>query len=354
MLEPTVCQKLIDKNADGIVLVDREGVVRFSNPAADGMFGFPLLNREFGFPVMEGEATEIDLVANGHPRQVAELRAVEIGLGGQDRVFLVSLRDLTERVRMETELRQAMTAAQVAEQSKSRFLSLMSHELRTPLNAVIGFSGLLLEGSMGALNPTQEEFLRNVLHSGRELLNKVSVLLDLAELEGSSVKVRRERLETWVFLAQRVSAVYDRAREKGVKLAAEWDDAPPHFSSDERLLGRVVDLLLHNSVKFTPGGGSIRLTASRVADADGEERLEIVVTDTGMGIQPANLERIFQPFEQEGDASRHPTGGIGLGLTLARLLTRRLEGTLHAESQGENQGSRFTVRLPLRAVGTVL
>ena len=349
-LNKSICQKVVEKNADGLVLVDAEGVVRFSNPAAEKLFGQPLQGREFGYPVVAGESTEVDIFHNGHPPRVAELRAVEFGVDKKEKHILVSLRDLTERATLEQELRQAKESAERAAQAKNRFLGNLSHELRTPLNAVIGFSGLLLDGGMGALNSEQRAFLHDVLNSGRELLHLVNNLLDFADAEADGHPVRSGLLELRTFLANRLSNVQDQARERGVRLAVDWKRAPEFLHADERLLGGVLDQLLFNAVKFTPDKGTIRIVA-RPEAPDGRNGasgfLTISIADSGVGIRPENLERVFQPFEQEDNSSQRLFGGLGMGLALARKSVERMGGRIWAESDGKNRGSRFCVAVPL-------
>ncbi|MBF0422362.1 MAG: PAS domain-containing protein [Magnetococcales bacterium] len=350
MLSKSVCQKLVEKNVDGIVLVDSDGVVQFANPAAEKLFGMALEGSLFGYPAVAGESTEVDILHCDLGPRTAELRAVEFGSNKDVKQILISLRDLTQRVHLEQELRRARDIAERATQAKNRFLGNLSHELRTPLNAVIGFSGLLLDGSMGTLNAEQREYLHDVLNSGRELLYLVNNLLDFADSEAEDLPVQSATFNLKTFLATHLSNIRDQAREKGILIDVNWKDAPESIYSDKHLLGGVLDQLLFNAVKFTPEHGSIQITACRVASNRNDEPdfLQISIKDCGLGIDPQNLERIFQPFEQEDNSSRRLFGGLGMGLALARKSLNCLGGRIWAESQGRDLGSIFHIMIPVK------
>ncbi|MBF0585264.1 MAG: hypothetical protein HQL80_13670, partial [Magnetococcales bacterium] len=242
--------------------------------------------------------------------------------------------------------------AEEANRAKNRFLSNMSHELRTPLNAVIGFSSLLMEKEMGPLSETQEEFLQGVLFSGKNLLSLVNNLLDLADAAAGQTAANLQIIDLKVFLASRFSLVRDAALAKRIQLKAHWKDAPDIWVTDPRLLGRILDHLLGNAIKFTADGGRVELIAQMVKDAKKGNLLELAVIDSGVGIQPQNLERIFQPFEQEDGSSTRAYAGVGVGLALVRQWVQQLGGQVMAESQGLSQGSKFQVMLPLHGKET--
>jgi signal transduction histidine kinase len=350
MLRRSLCQTLIEKNADGILVVNRSGRVLFANPAAEQLFSRKsgeLLDQELGFPVTAGESTEVDLIRKGTESRVVEMRVVEIPWDKKSTVFLISLRDISERKRMEFDLQNAKDAAEEANHSKNRFLSNMSHELRTPLNAVIGFSGLLLEKEMGALSAMQEEFLHDVLSSGKNLLSLVNNLLDLADAVSVRPQLNLQRIDLNIFLAARFSLARDPAIAKGIRLMAHWEEAPDYFLTDPRLLGRILDHLLDNAVKFTQDGGRIDFTTRTVQDASSGRSLELTVMDTGIGIHPTNLERIFQPFEQEDGSSTRSYTGVGVGLALVRQWVHYLGGRVWAESSGVGKGCSFKMMLPM-------
>ncbi|MBF0191024.1 MAG: PAS domain S-box protein [Magnetococcales bacterium] len=351
MLSRSLRQTLLDKNVDAMLVVDRAGRIRYANHAAERLFSKDrdeLVNRELGFPVTAGENSEVDLVRRDGEARVAEMRAVEIPWPKKATVFLVSLRDITERKRLEEELREAKLAAEAAHATKNRFLVNMSHELRTPLNAVIGFSGLLLEKEMGALTDTQEEFLKGVLKSGRELLGLVNNLLDLADAVSGQTPTRVRLFDLRVFLATQLSYARERAAMRGQRIHAEWMEAPELLRTDPTLLGRVLEVLLDNAMKFSPSNDRIDLIARKATNAAGTPGLELLIADSGIGIEPDDLERIFLPFEQADLTHGRLFSGAGVGLTLARQWVERLGGQVEASSRGVDQGSRFMVWLPLK------
>ncbi|MBF0399913.1 MAG: PAS domain-containing protein [Magnetococcales bacterium] len=355
MLCRSLCQTLLEKNADGILVISRAGRVLFANPAAERLFSRKhgeLLDQDMGFPVTAGESAEVDLVPRGQEPGVAEMRVVEISWYRRSTAFLVSLRDISDRKRMELDLQQAKEVAEEANQAKNRFLSNMSHELRTPLNAVIGFSSLLMEKEMGPLSETQQEFLQGVLFSGKNLLSLVNNLLDLADAAAGQSAANLQIIDLKVFLASRFSLVRDAALAKRIQLKAHWKDAPDIWVTDPRLLGRILDHLLGNAIKFTADGGRVELIAQMVKDSQQGSLLELSVIDSGVGIHPQNLERIFQPFEQEDGSSTRAYAGVGVGLALVRQWVQQLGGQVMAESQGLCRGSRFQVVLPLHGKET--
>ena len=346
MISPSICSKLIEKNADGVVLVNRKGMVLFANPAAEALFGMPLVGREFGFPVVVGEATEVDLLPPGQAPRVAELRVAAIRLEKAESAFLVSLRDLTERVQMEDQLRRAMEDAQEAARAKSHFLANLSHELRTPLNAVIGLTNLLLGECLGPVNEDQANLLRDVLQGGRELLHIFNNLLELADAETRQGESQTTLFELRPLLIDHLTKAQEQAHKKNITLRADLEKAPECILSSERIIGRVLDELLLNALKFTHPGGEVRLSA-RPLEENSTTRLEIVVSDNGVGIQTKNLERIFEPFSQE-DRSYHRTfGGLGLGLAVIRKLVEQLGGWIRAEKLDQTDGSLFRVVIPI-------
>ncbi|MBF0628022.1 MAG: PAS domain S-box protein [Magnetococcales bacterium] len=354
MLSRSLRQTLLEKNVDAMLVVDRVGKVRYANQAAERLFSRDrdeLVGGELGFPVTIGGSSEVDLVCRNGEVRVAEMRAVEIPWPKKTTVFLVSLRDITGRKRLEEELRQAKIAAETANEVKNRFLANMSHELRTPLNAVIGFSGLLLEREMGALTDTQEEFLRGVLKSGQELLGLVNNLLDLADAVSGQTALRIRLFDLRVFLATHLSHARELAAARGQRIHADWMDAPELLRTDPTLLGRVLDVLLDNAMKFSPTGGRIELVARKVSDGVDQSGLELLIRDEGIGIASEDLERIFLPFEQADLTQSRIFSGAGVGLTLARQWVARMGGSVQAESWGTDRGSCFRVWLPLKPNG---
>ncbi|MCA1644515.1 MAG: Tar ligand binding domain-containing protein [Chloroflexi bacterium] len=244
---------------------------------------------------------------------------------------------------MSSELGQLYGQLQTANRHKSQFLASMSHELRTPLNAIIGFADVLLGRFFGALNDKQVEYLIDIGASGRHLLALINDILDLSKVEAGRMDLVpvsfsvREALETGLTM------VRERALRDGIALNLEVDPDIDCIRADERRFKQVAFNLLTNATKFTPSGGRVDVTARRVS---GE--LRVSVHDTGVGIAPEDLMRIFEEFEQTGHVGPLSQEGTGLGLSVAKRLVELHGGRIWVESS-MGQGSTFTFALPVAA-----
>jgi signal transduction histidine kinase len=241
--------------------------------------------------------------------------------------------------RMNDELRSVYAELEEASQHKSEFLANMSHELRTPLNAVIGFSQVLRDEMVGPVNAKQAEYLDDITSSGNHLLSLINDVLDLSKVEAGQVELEvhpfslREALETGVVM------VRERATEDGVSVAFAADPEVDPVNGDERRIKQVIFNLLSNAVKFTPAGGEVDVSATRV---NGEVRVS--VADTGPGIAPEDRDRIFEEFQQSETGVGHREG-TGLGLALAKRFVELHGGRIWLESE-LGRGSTFTFALP--------
>jgi PAS domain S-box-containing protein len=273
-------------------------------------------------------------------------------------------RDISERKRVE-QLNQAKLAAEAANKAKSEFLANMSHELRTPLNHIIGFTELVTDGKVGALNETQEEYLGDVLHSSKHLLSLINDILDLSKVEAGKLVLDLKEVRLTALLEGSLVMIQEKAKRHGIRFKMNLDDIPQKVRADERRLRQVMYNLLSNAVKFTPDGGEIRVTctlaeSSKVKKGLGEASngpsveepaeakhwISISVSDNGIGIREEDLERIFKPFEQVDNTASRKYQGTGLGLSLTRRLVELHGGRIWAESKGEGKGSTFCFILP--------
>jgi signal transduction histidine kinase len=230
---------------------------------------------------------------------------------------------------------------EVANQHKDEFLASMSHELRTPLNAIIGFSEVLLERMFGEVNTKQEEYLHDILSSGRHLLSLINDILDLAKIEAGRMELEPGDFHLPQAIDNALILVRERAMRRGITLERWIDSRLGEIKGDERKIKQVLLNLLSNAVKFTPEGGRIDVRAALV---DGFA--EISVIDTGIGIAPEDHAAVFEEFRQVGTDYARKHEGTGLGLALARKFVDLHAGKIWVESQ-VGQGSTFTFTIPV-------
>ena len=350
---------IVDRLADGVVLLDRNGTIRFANPAAEELFGRTmeeLAGSDLGFPSMLGDAGEIEVVRPGGATVTAELRVVETNWDGEE-VRLVSIRDITDRKRaaeramqLERE-RLARAEAEAASQAKSEFLATMSHELRTPLNAIIGYAELLDLGIHGSLNEEQHKQVLRVRQSARHLLGLVNEVLDLAKVEAGTLAVNNQPSRADEVMDAAIALVQPIAENRGVDLAVHCDDPDLVFDGDSERVRQILVNLANNAVKFTAAGGRVLVRCSIEPRPDPAARLSgsgpwvcVCVTDTGIGIPSDRLTSIFDPFVQVEGGRTRTSEGSGLGLTISRRLARLMGGDLTVKSQ-TGKGSAFTLWL---------
>jgi PAS domain S-box-containing protein len=250
----------------------------------------------------------------------------------------IMVRDITERKRAETELRQAKEAAEAASRAKSEFLSRMSHELRTPLNAVLGFAQLL---QMEQLTPLQREFLGHILTGGKHLLFLINEILDISRIETGRLSLTLHAVPVAELVQETLELIRPLADGRDVRLATRL--GPLHdrcVRTDRQRLKQVLLNLFSNAVKYNRPGGSVTV----IGEVPAPGRLCLAVQDTGIGIAPENLGRLFEPFQRLGaEATREE--GMGLGLALSKRLVDALGGSLTVTSL-PGEGSTFRVELP--------
>jgi PAS domain S-box-containing protein len=236
------------------------------------------------------------------------------------------------------ERRRAEAAAEHANRAKSEFLSRMSHELRTPLNAVLGF-GQLLE--MDSLSPKQTESVGQILKGGRRLLGLIDEVLEISRIEAGRLRISLEPVPVSATLREAIALMRPIAADRRVEVRAEFSDDGRHVLADRQRLQQVILNLLSNAVKYNRADGVVIVSC---AETSGQQ-LSIRVTDTGPGIPPDKLERLFTPFDRLG-AEATDVEGTGLGLTLSKHLVEVMGGALRVES-GIGIGSTFAVVLPM-------
>ncbi len=255
--------------------------------------------------------------------------------------------DITERKRSEEELREAKELAEAACRAKDRFLAVLSHELRTPLNPVlIGISSILESEPGPEFEPTLRMIHRNIELEAR----LIDDLLDLARVSRGQIRLDLEIIDIHEAIRRSIEICRDVTLVAGLEVVTELDAPHHHVTADFARVMQVVWNLIRNAAKFTPANGRLLIrTANRAESPDAAgRRPDLVVVDfedTGVGIDPAVLPRIFEAFEQCHDDLRGRSGGLGLGLAISRSLAEALGGRLVASSRGQGLGSTFRLEL---------
>jgi len=351
---------VVEASGDAIVSTSLDGTIRSWNPAAEATYGrsaeevvglplsivaspdrpddLPDLLRRVGL----GERASLEtqhLRQDGRDLSVAltaaplrDRAAAVVGVS-------VVARDIGERKQVERALQEAKEAADRANQAKSEYLSRMSHELRTPLNAILGFAQLL---ELDELRDDQREGVGHVLSAARHLLALINEVLDIAAIEAGRLPLSLEPVAVADVVQEAVDLIRPLADQRGILLSRNLaGSCAAHVHADRQRLKQILLNLLSNAVKYNRAGGSVQLACERVAG----ERLRVKVTDTGPGIAPESLERLFVPFERL--TSEHSlVEGTGLGLPLSLRLAEAMGGTVGLTTR-VGQGSSFWVELRL-------
>jgi len=281
------------------------------------------------------ETIEYTLELSGDSRDF-EARLVP---GGPDEVVAV-VRDVTERNRVDAELREALEAAYMANQTTRQFLTMMSHELRTPMQAIMGYAELLLAGPANSLTPEQVEDVQTIRRGASRLVDLVKQMLDLSRLEAGHLELKAEAVALPPVIEEVRQGVAPQAVAKGLSLRIDLPEGLPLVVGDEMGLCQVLLNLAGNSVKFTDRG-EIRISAERMAD-----EVAVTVSDSGIGIAPDALPHIFDEFRQVHHGTARKYEGAGLGLTIAKRLAERMGGRLSVASQ-PGSGATFTLHLAI-------
>jgi two-component system, sensor histidine kinase and response regulator len=269
---------------------------------------------------------------------------------GESVGFCAFIRDITVRLQAAEALHTAKVAAESASHAKSTFLANMSHEIRTPLNGILGFADLLLDEIDG--DPEQRrDHVKTIHDSGRHLLTLIDDVLDLSKIESGQMEMDQVRCNPHEIIAATISILRVRAEERGLLLEYFWkSDIPESIDTDPARLRQILMNLVGNAIKFTEVG-SVQVAAR--LQSGGSPRLIIDVMDTGVGIDPAGRDRIFEPFVQADVSITRRFGGTGLGLSISRRLARLLGGDLTVDSE-LGRGSIFSVSIPTGSLDGVL
>jgi signal transduction histidine kinase/ActR/RegA family two-component response regulator len=283
----------------------------------------------------------------GPRRFVLDAREIAAPVGG-DPLLLLAIADVTERRLAEAararvaSLEQEARIATRASEDKDVFLAGLSHELRTPLNSILLWAQVLQSEKVDPAKVARG--IDTMARSARTQSMLINDFLDVSRIVSGKLEVTLSPVALAPVIATALEHVQPEADEKGVKLEVSVDPGVGEVAADANRLRQIVWNLASNAVKFTPAGGMVQVSA----EPDGDQA-RVTVRDTGAGIEPAFLPRVFDRFAQADKSATRPHGGLGLGLAIVAYLVERHGGTIHAASPGPGRGSTFTVTIPLIA-----
>jgi PAS domain S-box-containing protein len=352
-------EAVVQESPVAIVTLDLDGAIASLNPAFERLFGYSRTeaigrNLDELITTQEtlSEAVERtrEVLKGGAARGIGtrrrkdgtfidvEYAGVLVDVGDERSGFFAMYHDISE-------LLEARRQAEAANRAKSNFLASMSHELRTPLNAIIGYSEMLQEDAVEA---DQEDFVPDLvkIHSaGKHLLALINDILDLSKIEAGKMDLYLDEFDLGDVVRQVATTIRPLVQKNGNEFSLRLDGEPGSMMSDQTRLRQVLLNLLSNASKFTENGTISLEVARRAAGNDDGDEVRLVVRDTGIGMTPEQISKLFQPFTQAEASTATKYGGTGLGLTISRRFCRMMGGDILVESE-EGVGSTFTVRLP--------
>jgi len=271
-----------------------------------------------------------------------DYRFIEWRSSPSGNLIYAAARDITERIKSEEATRKAQKEAELANMAKSEFLSRMSHELRTPMNAILGFAQLL---EMGQLNPSQRKGVDHILRGGKHLLDLINEVLDISRIESGRLSLSTEPVRLYEVLEEMIDTVGPLAETHKVNI--QLIESPSNYSfvkADRQRLKQVMLNLINNSIKYNHSGGKVNISTQIIKTNDKPTVTRIAVSDTGPGISPDDLHKLFTPFERIG-AEYSKIEGSGLGLAVVKKFVEAMNGIVGVESE-PGSGSTFWVELP--------
>jgi signal transduction histidine kinase len=331
---------IIGKNADSILIVDKDGVVSFANPAAEELFG-PLekdsAGRPFGFPLAHGKASEIEIPTAQGQIKTGEMQVVDIEWQNTP-AYLVTVRDITERKQAE-QLKMEIERHIRLEKLKDDLINTVSHELRTPLSITKEAISLILEKVPGDINDQQTEILGIARNNIERLARIINELLDVSKIEAGKVELRKEEVDLGNLLKMTAQGFEAKAKEKGLDLRINLPEKAVLAYGDEDKFNQIFTNLVDNALKFTPQG-FIEISAE-----EKEKAVICAVRDSGIGISQEDLPKIFDKFTQFGRKNGPGDKGTGLGLSIVKGLVDLHKGEIRVESE-VGQGTTVILSFP--------
>ncbi|MCH4875863.1 PAS domain S-box protein [Pseudomonas sp. TMW22090] len=384
-------RSLIESNIDALMMTNPQGIISDVNKqmmaltgrTRDELIGAPCRNF-FTDParadaaikrvLSENKVSDYELTVRAYDGTETVVSYNAATFHDRDRKLqgvFAAARDVTERKRFERTLEEKNVELEHASLMKSEFLATMSHELRTPLNAVIGFSEALKDGMVGDMTDTQREYISDIFSSGQHLLSLINDILDLSKVEAGMMALELESVELQGLLSNSLLIVREKAALQRIQLKLETDADLGTFELDLRKTKQIVYNLLANAVKFSAAGGVVTLAVKQVAreqvgiiegdwpvhgfevpSSEHEQFLQLSVSDTGIGIAQADMDKLFKAFSQIDSSLARKFEGTGLGLAMVKQLTE-LQGGSVAVASREGAGARFVAWLPIRGTTIV-
>jgi signal transduction histidine kinase/HAMP domain-containing protein len=348
----------LETSREGVMLVASDGKVVMSNSTLRGFFPaiayklMPGTQFETALALIQSQLAPTqggseDITTSGHAElELADGRWLRMtGSATSEGGSIFFLSDFTAIKEREESLRRAKREAEAANASKSRFLANMSHELRTPLNAIIGFSEIINGQFFGEVgNERYLDYSGDILRSGRHLLAVINDVLDLSKSEAGKMVLMSRETDMADLLSDCISMVREQCGDAGLHFNAAGLDQPLSLTGDPAKLRQIFLNLLSNAIKFTERGGTVSLTVAG-SDAD----IAVTVADTGIGMNPEDVEIAFQPFGQVDNRLERRYEGTGLGLPLTKALVDLHGGAIVIDS-ARGKGTRVTVTFPRNIV----
>jgi PAS domain S-box-containing protein len=259
--------------------------------------------------------------------------------GGTTVGTITAIEDVSERVIYENELREAQEEAEAANRAKDRFLAMLSHDLRTPLSSILGWTRLIKTQSAESSAQILDQALKSIERNAEIQLKMIEEILDVSRIASGKLQLELEEVDLVESISVGLDALKPMAESKRIRLGVVLPIERRTATCDPRRFQQIVWNLASNAMKFTPDGGSVRIGLTYL-----DHCFRVVVADTGIGISPENLPRLFEPLWQGGQAGGQ--GGLGLGLAIVRDLVELHRGHVRVESAGVGKGATFIVELP--------